>query len=66
MARLNNCERISTPEADAELAYFRTFATDGAMVEASMYFHYARLIEILFGIERVEQLLREPDILFDI
>lgn len=65
LARLNNCVHIGTPEADAELAYFRSLAADGPMVEASMYFHYARLIEILFGIERVEQLLSEPEILSD-
>jgi NAD-reducing hydrogenase large subunit len=69
LARLNVCNRVGTPEADAELTYFRSLAPEGsppnAMVEGSMYFHYARLIEILFGIERVERLLDDPEILSD-
>jgi NAD-reducing hydrogenase large subunit len=65
LARLNNCDRTGTPEAEAELAYFRSLAAAGRMVEGSMYFHYARLIEILYGIERVSHLLVMPDILSD-
>jgi len=65
LARLNTCDQVGTPEADAELTYFRSLAGDTGMVEGSMYFHYARLIEILFGIERVERLLNESDILSD-
>jgi NAD-reducing hydrogenase large subunit len=63
LARLNVCDKVGTPEADAELAYFRSLAPNGAMVEGSMYFHYARLIEILFGIERVAELLDDAEIL---
>ncbi len=61
LARLNVCESAGTPEADAELARFRKLA-DAGPVEGSMYYHYARLIEIIFGIERVERLLNHADI----
>jgi NAD-reducing hydrogenase large subunit len=33
------------------------------VILSSFHQHYARLIEILYGIERIEQLLNEPDIL---
>lgn len=63
LARLNVCERIGTVEAERELEVFRSFSEPGGMVEGSMYFHYARLIEILYGIERVEILLNDLEIL---
>ncbi|MDX2075961.1 MAG: nickel-dependent hydrogenase large subunit, partial [bacterium] len=31
--------------------------------QSSFHYHYARLIEMLFGVERIEQLLHSPDIL---
>jgi Coenzyme F420-reducing hydrogenase, alpha subunit len=33
------------------------------VILSSFHQHYARLVEILYGIERLEQLLNEPDIL---
>jgi NAD-reducing hydrogenase large subunit len=35
---------------------------EGKPVEGSMYYHYARLIEALFAIERAEELLNDPAI----
>lgn len=61
LARLNVCSAIGTPEAQQQLQVFRTLS-DAGPVEGSMYYHYARLIEILFAIERSEQLLHHPDI----
>jgi NAD-reducing hydrogenase large subunit len=61
LARLNVCTRCGTPRADEELAEFRQLGR-GAVL-ASFHYHYARLIEILYGIERIAQLLGEPDIL---
>lgn len=61
LARLNVCDGIGTPEADKELANFRA-ATGGKPVEGSLFYHYARLIEILFAIERAQQLLSHADI----
>ncbi len=63
LARLNTADRCGTPLADAALEEFRKLA-DGAVL-SSFYFHYARLIEILFALERLRELLEHPDILSD-
>jgi NAD-reducing hydrogenase large subunit len=63
LARLNVASRCGTPLADDELAEFRQLGR-GAVL-SSFHYHYARLIEILYGIERIEQLLADPEILSD-
>lgn len=63
LARLNLCSFIGTPRADAALAHFRTFGR-GAVTSSFLY-HYARLIEILACLERIELLLADPEILRD-
>jgi NAD-reducing hydrogenase large subunit len=60
LARLNVCEQIGTPQADKELAEFRQ--RGGRTPEASFYFHYARLVEILAGLEAIERLLDDPEL----
>jgi len=62
LGRLNVCDRISTPLANDEFKLFKTI-NNGKPVEASMYFHYARLIEDLYAAERTRELLEDPDIL---
>jgi len=61
LARLNVSERCGTPRADQELAEFREF--ERTAVLGSFHYHQARLIEILYCVERLEQLLTDPDIL---
>ena len=61
LARLNVADRCGMPKAAVELFAFKKLSK-GAVL-SSFHYHYARLIEILYGIERVEQLLNEPDIL---
>jgi len=61
LARLNIADRCGTPRADQEWAEFREL--DRGAVLSSFYYHYARLIEIIYGIERIELLLNDPDIL---
>jgi NAD-reducing hydrogenase large subunit len=61
LARLNICERIGTPVADEELAEFKSHGR-GAVTSSFLY-HYARLIEILAGIEIIEQMMDDPDLL---
>ena len=56
LARLNIADRCGTPRADQEWAEFREL--DRGAVLSSFYYHYARLIEIIYGIERMEQLLQ--------
>jgi NAD-reducing hydrogenase large subunit len=60
LARLNICQFAGTPRADAELRHFRTLAAPGKPVTSSFHYHYARLIEILFGLEKISELLEDP------
>jgi NAD-reducing hydrogenase large subunit len=61
LARLNVATRLGTPEADRELARFRDGF--GPIVESSFHYHYARLIETIYCLERLEQLMQTPAIL---
>jgi len=61
LARLNACDAAGTPEAQKELDNFRAIG-GGKPVQGSLYYHYARLVEILFCIERVRMLLNDRDI----
>jgi NAD-reducing hydrogenase large subunit len=61
LARLNCIDRCGTPKADQEWTEFR--ALRRGVILSSFHQHYARLVEILYGIERIEQILNEPDIL---
>ncbi|MFL5688291.1 MAG: nickel-dependent hydrogenase large subunit, partial [Chloroflexota bacterium] len=47
--------------ADAELGRFRERV--GRVPSSSFHYHFARLIDMLYAIERIEQLLRDPEIL---
>jgi NAD-reducing hydrogenase large subunit len=61
LARLNIVDRCGTPMADQELAEFKGMSR-GAVL-SSFHYHYARLVEILYSVERLELLLGDPDIL---
>lgn len=61
LARLNIVKKCGTPRADREWAEFRRLG-NGAVL-GSFHYHYARLIEILYALERIEELLSEPEIL---
>jgi NAD-reducing hydrogenase large subunit len=61
LARLNVCERMGVPKADAELKNFKSLGR-GA-VTSSFFYHYARLIEMLAALEYIECSLDDPDLL---
>jgi NAD-reducing hydrogenase large subunit len=61
LGRLNTCDQCGTPKADVELAEFRQ--RFGNPAHSSFLFHYARLIELLYALERIGQLLDDPQIL---
>jgi len=60
LARLNLCSSMGTPLADQELTVFRQLGY--AACASSFLYHYARLIEILGSLERVEALMDDPDL----
>lgn len=62
LGRLNTVDKIGTPLADEEFKLFRQI-NGGKPVEGSLYYHYARLIEDLYALERIGELLDDPDIL---
>jgi NAD-reducing hydrogenase large subunit len=62
LARLNIARRISTPLADAELQEFKQLG-GGKPLESSLFYHYARVIELLYATERAKELLSDPEIL---
>ena len=62
LARLNIVERCGTPVADEALAEFRALSP-GKPVTSSFHYHYARLVEMIFAVERLEQLTANNDIL---
>ena len=61
LGRLNACDQCGTPKADVELAEFRQ--RFGNPAHSSFLFHYARLIELLYALERIGQLLEDRKIL---
>ena len=61
LARLNVCSHTGSPKSDKELVEFKQMAGTRNVVLNSFYYHYARLIEILFALERIEELLTDPD-----
>lgn len=60
LARLNVCDKISTPLAQAELEEFRR--RFGRPAQSTMLYHWARLIELLYACEKVVELLEDPEI----
>ncbi|MDX2410687.1 MAG: Ni/Fe hydrogenase subunit alpha [Woeseiaceae bacterium] len=65
LARLNVCDRISTPLADAELREFKAY-TNGRPNNHTMHTHWARLIEVLHCAELMKDLLNDPAILDEV
>ncbi len=63
LARVNICDFIETPLAEAERKVFKALSGKAGVVNNSFYYHYARLIEMLFAVEKIEQLLKDPAIL---
>lgn len=62
LARLNVCDFAGTPRADAELLAFRRLAPRGKLVTSSFHYHYARLIEILFALEKIAETVDDSSI----
>ncbi len=61
LARMNVAKRCGTPRADQELAEFHELQRTAVL--SSFHNHFARLIEAMYCVERLEQLLTDPDIL---
>jgi len=62
LARVNNCDFIDTPLAEAARMEFKAHGGE-AMVHSTLAFHWARLIELLHCVESIKLLLHDPDII---
>jgi len=60
LARINVCDHIDTPLAQAELVEFRE--KFGRPAQLTLLYNWARLIELLYNAENVIRLLEDPDI----
>ena len=61
LARLNTCDHIDTPKAEAaRKAFFE--AVGGAPCNVTMAYHWTRMIELLHSMEKMEILLNDPDL----
>ncbi len=63
LARVNVAEQIATPLADQELKEFRQFFGSQKHVHGTLQYHWARFIEILYAIERAEEIINDPQLL---
>jgi NAD-reducing hydrogenase large subunit len=61
LARVNTCDFIDTPLAEAARKEFKTLG-GGRPVHVSMAYHWCRMIEALHCVEKIGQLLRDPDL----
>jgi len=62
LARVQNCERIGTPLAEAARQELLASAP-GQLIHAPLCFHWARMIELLHAAEVIGALLRDPALL---
>jgi F420-non-reducing hydrogenase large subunit len=60
LARMNVCDTMGTPLAQAELDEFRS--RFGRPAQSTILYHWARMIELLYACERVLELLQDPEI----
>ena len=63
LARLNCIDRIDTPLANAELQRFRE--AFGFPCHQTVMYHYARLIELVYSIEKLAEIAKDEEIRSD-
>lgn len=63
LARINVCDYITTPLAEAERIEFFAFNGGQKPVERTLYYHWARMIEMLHCAELIRDLLNDKAIL---
>jgi len=61
LARLNTCDFIDTPEAEAARKDFLEIS-DGKTNNVTMAYHWARMVELLHAAEKIRELLYDEDL----
>lgn len=62
LARVNTCDFFDTPLAESARQEFRAFADNG-LVQSTLAYHWARMIELLHCAEGIKRLLEDPEIM---
>jgi NAD-reducing hydrogenase large subunit len=62
LARVQNCDFIPTPRAEVERQAFVAWGK-GELVNATLAYHWARMIEVLHSVEVIGELLDDPALL---
>jgi NAD-reducing hydrogenase large subunit len=62
LARINNCDYIDTPLAEAARVDFVAHGAGGP-VQSSLAYHWARMIEVLHSAEAIQRLLNDADLM---
>ena len=61
LARINVCSKIDTPKAEAARQEFMA-VTEGKPNNITMAYHWTRMIELLHSMEKIQELLNDPDL----
>ncbi len=61
LARVQNCDSIPTPFAEHERLEFVAYA-GGKPLHATLAYHWARMVEMLFAAETIKELLQDDDL----
>jgi NAD-reducing hydrogenase large subunit len=61
LSRVSACDFIDTPLAEAERKVFKE-VSGGKPSPVTMAYHWARMIELLHAIEKIDELLHDPDL----
>jgi NAD-reducing hydrogenase large subunit len=61
LSRINNCDYIDTPVAEKERLELMALS-GGKPINATMVYHWARLIELVHAAEKIKELLDDPDL----
>jgi NAD-reducing hydrogenase large subunit len=63
LARLNVVDECGTPQADRAWREFHDMSE--GPIQSSFHYHYARLVELIFCVEKIQQLLEDEAVLQD-
>ncbi len=61
LSRINNCDYIDTEIAEKERQEFMALG-GGKPINATMAYHWARMIELVHAAEKIKELLADPDL----
>ncbi|MCC7491769.1 MAG: Ni/Fe hydrogenase subunit alpha [Fimbriimonadaceae bacterium] len=62
LGRLNNISHIPTPRAQEQFEKYKAAGNEHGVVEGTLFYHYARLIEAIYAIERAQQILADDEV----